>query len=349
MNKQLFNTLTHDLVERLKVPFVLLALTFTAGVLGYKIIGWHQWPLLKCAYMTVITLTTVGYGDVLGVEQSTVATVFTMGLIVAGMGVVLYGVSSITAFFVEGGMKMMFKEHRMLKHISQMKDHIIICGAGGTGRYVVEEIHRSGEQFVVIESKMEILNEMAEKLGEICCITGDATDDDVLLNAGIERAHGLVACLSNDKDNLYLTVTAKNLNPKIKVVARGIAPEMHEKLNRVGADYCVSPNQIGGLRMASEMIRPTVVSFLDQMLRAREMSMRVGEVTIRPGAQLAGRQLRESRIFETTGLLVIAVLDSRESKFSYNPGGEYVLNEADVMIVIGDSESIDKLKRLAGG
>jgi len=352
MKKHPVDTLLRELVEHLRLPFILLLCTFLIGVGGYMIIGVLQgrdWSVLKCMYMTVITLTTVGYEDVLGVKDSAAGMIFTMALIVLGMGVVLYGVSTITAFFVEGGMTQVFKEHNMLKKISQLKDHVIIAGIGGTGQHVVEEVHKSGTPYVIMDSHIENINEMKEKLGEICFIQGDATDDEALINAGIERAAGLVACLSNDKDNLYLTVTAKNLNPKIKVVARGIAVEMREKLTRVGADYVVSPNQIGGMRMASEMLRPNVVSFLDRMLRSKEMSVRVGEVTVRPGSVIAGKTIGETKIYDETGLLVIALLDAEKEEFEYNPSGGNRLNEGDVMIVIGDVEAIEKLKELAGG
>ncbi len=320
---------------------------FAAGVLGYKIIGWHEWSLLKCAYMTVITLTTVGYEDVLGVGKNTAATIFTMCLIIAGMGVVLYCVSTITAFFVEGGMKQIFKEHKMTDKISHLNGHVIIAGVGGTGEYCVEEIHRSGMPFVVIETKLESIQKLSEKFGEILYIHGDATEDDNLMKAGIDRAMGVVACLSNDKDNLYLTVTARTLNQSLKIVARGIAPEIREKLTRIGANYVVSPNMIGGLRMASEMIRPTVVSFLDRMLRAKDESVRVGEITVQPGSYIDGKTIGESDIYEKTGLLVMAVLDVRSSEFEYNPAGSYKLEGGDVIIVVGEISSIEKLKKLA--
>ncbi|MFA6449994.1 MAG: potassium channel protein [bacterium] len=351
MKKHPVNTLYRELMDHLRLPLILLFCTVVFGVGGYMLIGASEgrdWTILQCLFMTVISLTTVGYGDILGVESSAVASLFTMGLIILGMGVVLYGVSKITAFFVEGGVKEVFKEHKMLKKISLLKDHVIIAGIGGTGEHVVEEVQRSGMPYVIIDSQMDHINDMMERYGEVNYILGDATDDEVLIDAGIESAMGIVACLSNDKDNLYLTVTAKNLNPKIKVVARGIAVQMREKLTRVGANYVVSPNQIGGLRMASEMLRPNVVSFLDRMLRSKEMSVRVGEVTVRPGSPIAGKTIGETAVYEKTGLLIIALLDAEKGEFEYNPAGSDRLDEGDVMIVIGAVDSIEKLKILAG-
>lgn len=235
----------------------------------------------------------------------------------------------------------------MKDKISHLNRHVIIAGVGGTGEYCVEEIHRSGMPFVVMETKMENIRKLTEKFGEILYVHGDATEDENLMKAGIERAMGLVACLSNDKDNLYLTVTARTLNQNLKIVARGISPEIREKLTRTGANYVVSPNMIGGLRMASEMIRPTVVSFLDKMLRAKDESVRVGEIMVRSGAYLDGKTIGESDIYEKTGLLVMAVLDVDSSELEYNPAGSYKLDGGDVIIVVGDVSSIQKLKNLA--
>jgi len=336
-----------ELKDRLTLPAIILVTLFIVGTLGYKVIGWNDWGLLDCAFMTAITLTAVGYGDVLGVDSSTLATIYTIVLTFIGLGLVLYCISTITAFIVEGGISILLKERKMLKRIAKLENHYIVAGAGSTGQHVLKEMYQMGVDMVVIESDPEKIQEMEEMCKGIHHIQGDATDDHNLINAGVEKAKGLVACLSNDKDNLYITVSAKNINPGIIVVARAVAMAMKDKLKRVGANYVVSPNQIGGLRMASEVLRPHVVTFLDKMLRATEPSTRIAEVAVEEGSQLEGRELRESRIMEETGLLVIAVNPDGSSEYVYNPGAHYRLAKGSVVIVIGDVGAIKKLKKMA--
>ena len=342
------NSFIKELRERVTVPAIMLVALFFAGTFGYKLMGWEKWTLMQCAFMTAITLTTVGYGDVLGVENDPVAATFTMALMLVGMGIVLYSISAITAFIVEGGFTLIFRERKMLKKIQKLSGHYIVCGAGGTGQHVIREMYNTGVPFVLLEKDTEKIDRLMEEFPELHYIARDATDDESLVAAGIKNARGLVACLSNDKDNLYLTVSAKNLNPNITVVARAVAMDMKAKLDRVGADYVVSPNQIGGLRMASEILRPHVVTFLDKMLRDRDRSTRFAEVAVPGKSPLAGKALRDSNIMESTGLLVIAVLAPGADNYDYNPGADYVLQPDSVLIVLGASDSIDKLADLSG-
>lgn len=338
-----------ELRTPLTVPLLLIAGIFCVGVVGYLVIGWGRWSVLECAYMTLITLTTVGYGDVLHIEGDTAATLFTMAILLVGMGVVLYSVSTITAFVVEGGVATVFRERKMLSQIQRLRGHIIVAGAGATGENVVDELVHAACTFVVVESEREALEGVLQRHGDILALEGDATEDETLVRAGICHAGGLIACLSNDKDNLYLTVTAKNLNPGIRVVARAIAKKMREKLLRVGADCVVSPNQIGGLRMASEILRPHVVSFLDRMLRSKQPAMRFAEVEVGEGSALDGQTLAGSRIYERTGLLVVAALPRGASEHLYNLPGTYRIERGSVLIVIGDLEAVRRLERMAGG
>lgn len=336
-----------EIRNRLTWPAVMLVGVFILGTIGYMIIGWGRWSLIDCAFMTAITLSGVGYGDILNVGNDPVAIFFTMFIIILGIGIVLYSLSTITAFVVEGGITLLFKERKMQKRISRLSDHLIVAGAGSTGIHVVEEMYKTGKHFVVIEQDHDIIEMLEEKYKDIHYIEGDGTDDANLIEAGIERARGIVACLSNDKDNLYITVSAKNINPGISVVARAVNPEMKPKLERVGADHVVSPNQIGGLRMASEILRPNVVTFLDKMLRAKDRSVRFGEVVVEKGSQLEGKTLADSGMHNKTKLLAIAVKSTEDHDYIYNPSGSYKLKEGTVLIVIGNNEKIKELKALA--
>lgn len=337
-----------EIKSRLFLPVALLICTWLLGTFGYMLLGRGKWSFIDCAFMTAITLSGVGYGDILGVEGHPSAVFFTMFIIILGLGIVLYCLSTITAFIVEGGINLIFKERKMLNKIAKLENHYIVCGAGGTGMHIVKEMSDVGANFVVIESSLETIEKMETDFSNILYVVGDSTEDESLIKAGIKNAKGIVACLSNDKDNLYITVTAKNLNPSIMVVARAIAVEMKDKLLRVGADKVVSPNQIGGMRMASEILRPKVVTFLDKMLRPGSgHSTRVGEVTIEKGSRLDGVELRNSNIKEETGMVVIAVEKAGSAEITYNPKAGYFLNAGDTIIIIGTIEDIANLEKIA--
>jgi voltage-gated potassium channel len=340
-----------ELRQRLQLPAFLLIAIFVLGTAGYMFIAamtGEKWTWLQCGFMTAITLSTVGYGDVLGLDGNVSATLYTMILMLIGMGIVLYSISIITAFLVEEGYSVIFQEHKMLKQISHMRNHYILAGGGSTGIHVACELLTSGEEFVVIDIDEDKLDRLSVEMPKANVLLADATADKALLNAGIEHAAGLVACLANDKDNLYLTVTARMLNPDIKIVARAVEDEVQQKLQRAGADAVVSPTFIGGMRLASQILRPNVVTFLDRMLRAGDSTTRVSEIDIKPGADLVGKALRESRIQEETGLLVVGVLEDGSDEYIYNPKAEYVLQGKSTIIVIGPTTAISKLREMAG-
>jgi voltage-gated potassium channel len=342
---------TVELRQRLQLPAFLLIAIFVVGTAGYMMIATmtdEEWTWLQCSFMTAITLSTVGYGDVLGLDGNVSATLYTMVLMLVGMGIVLYSISIITAFLVEEGYSVIFQEHKMLKQISHMRNHYILAGGGSTGIHVAGELRTSGENFVVIDHDQDKLDKLADEMPKANVLLADATEDQALLKAGIEHATGLVACLANDKDNLYLTVTARILNPDIKIVARAVEDEVQKKLQRAGADAVVSPSFIGGMRLASQILRPNVVTFLDRMLRAGDSSTRVSEINIQPGADLNGKTLRDSRIQEETGLLVVGVLEGGTDEYIYNPKADYVLKQHSTIIVIGPTDAICKLRDMAG-
>jgi len=338
---------TMDGRTNLVVPFLLLLLIFVIGTLGYhSLCGTEDHPVhwFDALYMTVITLTTVGYGETIDLEHNPAGRAFTIFLLIFGMGILLYCVSSVTAFVVEGNVSELLRRQRMNRLISEMKDHYIICGAGETGIHVVEELHRTRHPFVVIEADADRVRRIRRIDENIPIYEGDAEESGTLEAVGIERAKGLIAALAEDKDNIFLTITARQLNPALRIISRGVGENAAEKLRRAGADGVVSPNFIGGMRMASELIRPAVVSFLDLMLRDSTRTVRVEEVTIPPGSALIGQALDQGRIHEETGLLVIALRFPGDESFRYNPGSEEVLKEGCALIVIGDLPRIHKLR-----
>jgi len=336
--------------RRLRLILLLVVIVCLGGTIGYKLVGFYEgqdWPLMDCLYMTIITITTVGYGEIVPVGHCVVGQIFTMVLLMVGVGIILYGASTATALLVEGELTNVLWRKKMEKKANGIQNHTIVCGAGSTGIHVIEELVRTARTVVVIEQDEQVARE-AEKLGASCVICGDATEDHVLLQAGIERAQGLVASLPEDKDNLVLTLSARQLNPNLRIIARASSLEMKPKLVRAGANIVVSPNQIGGMRMASELVRPEVVSFFDQMLRDNRGNYRMEQVTVRENADFAGKKLSESNIFSRTGLLIVALKRPGEESFIYNPVGTESVPAGSTLVVIGDVDAMHRLRQIAG-
>jgi len=298
-------------------------------------------------YMTAISLSTVGFGEIIDVGAVPGARLYTIMLIVFGMGVVVYFGSTVVAFVVEGELNDYFRSKKMNKRIEALSGHVIICGAGSTGIHVVREMIATRTPFVVIDNDEERLHHLVagEPSGNIPYLVGDASSEAVLQQAGISRARGLIVALPDDKENLFVVITARGLNPGLRIVARGIEETSAAKLARVGADSVVLPNRIGGMRMASEMIRPHVVEFLDVMLRDKERNLRVEEVTIGPGAPCAGKPMGS---FDMTGVADVLVVAAKhgDGAYRYNPGRDFLLQPGVVLIVLGTVTEVDKLRRV---
>jgi len=231
------------------------------------------------------------------------------------------------------------------------ENHFILCGVGQTGVEIAMEFAKTGMQLVIIDNDSQHLD-LIESAGHdnLGVLEGDATSDEVLAQVGIRKAVGLIANLPTDPENLFLTITAKWLNPEIRIVASAVEPHNRVKLMRAGADSVVYPWQIGAMRLASEMIRPTVVSFLDRMLRDPSRDTRVSEIEVDEQSGLAGKSIKSSRIHEKTGLLVVAAHQAgkAQSEFIYNPSGEHVIEAGDILLVIGEAKQIERLSEMAG-
>jgi voltage-gated potassium channel len=225
----------------------------------------------------------------------------------------------------------------------------VVCGAGSTGRHVIEELLATGVPVVAIDVREGELREIAEKFptAEFSYLVGDATDDDVMAQTGLDRARGLVAALSSDKDNLYLTVSARQTNPGARIVARCAELSHVEKIRRSGADAVVSPNFIGGMRLVSELLRPAVVRFLDDMLRDRRATYRIEEIQLGHGAAGLGATLREARVRERFGMTVLAMRAGDSQSWVYNPDADERLGPGTTLVVLGSAEQVAELRRLA--
>jgi len=318
------------------------------GVSGYWIIGGGEHRLLDSLYMTVITLTTVGYGEIIPLDHHPAGRVFTMVLLVFGMGILVYFASAVTAFLVEGQLGQVFWRRRMRQAIAALKDHFVICGAGAVAGHVLAELHRVKRPAVAIVPPGSTPPVLGPDV-ELLYVNGDPADEEVLREAGATRAAGLVPALESDRDNVLVTLTARQLNPDLRIVAMLADQRNEPKLRRAGADAVVSPFFIGGMRMASELIRPLAVTFLDQMLRDRDRNLRVEEVHIGEGSPAIGRAVGDLGINEVPGVLLLALVVPGGGAWAYKPDASSRVEEGATLVVMGGPDGVSDLRRRFGG
>lgn len=325
---------------------IALAAIILIGAIGFAFFEEHTF--FESLYWAVVTLASVGYGDI--TPKTPQGRIFTIALIMSGMGVIAYGLSMVTAIFVEGELKDVLRRRKVEKQIKNLSGHHIICGAGLTGRYMALELSKTQRPVLVIERSEEQYRMMEEHADgyQFPHVIGDATDEEVLKAAAIERAIGLLATLPSDKDNLLIALTARGLNPSLRIVARGIDHHIQDKLKKAGADEVVLPNQIGALRLVSLLVRPAAVSFLDTMLREEKGALRIEDVLIAKGSALEGKSLSESRIREGTGVIVMALKYGAGRSTLFNPSADTLLKAGDVMVVMGKVDEVKVLEKLAG-
>ena len=327
--------------RRLLFILISLSLIVCAGVIGYKTI--EGWAVLDALYMTVITLASVGFMEVHPLSPA--GRIFTISLILGGTGMLIYGISTFTALIVEGELTNVLRRRNMQKKIDHLKGHYIVCGADQTGRYVIEELVKTKLDFIVIEKDREKIKQLEDQ--SIFFVEGDATHNAILQTAGIQTAKGLITALHSDAENLLVVFTAKKLNPDLKVISKAVEEESEQKIRMAGADGVVMPNFIGGLRMVSAMTRPSVVTFLDTMLRSQDKTIRVEEVEIFPGSPFIDRTIGETGIHGIQGVTLVAIRDKSNEDYLFNPPGSRVLTANDLMIVMGDIDRIHELRERA--
>jgi voltage-gated potassium channel len=309
------------------------------GSTGYYFIFEGKSSFLDCLYMTVISLTTVGYGEVLGITGNPRAQIFTMLLITFGMGIILYSISTLTAMLIEGELTGMLRRRKMENKIKALSGHYIVCGGGETGFPLAVELVTSKASVVLIEQERDVI-EGSRQVKGLYQVHGDATDDKNLIAAGIERATGITICLPSDNDNLYITMTARMLNPTARIISRMTNSRLKPKLLKAGATSVVSPNAIGALRMASEMIRPAAVEFMDNMLRSERGELRIHQIAVTGNSPLAGKTIMKSGLRDQFNLLLLGVRRQND-EFEFRPPSSFVLEAGMTLIVMGDIENID--------
>ena len=294
---------------------------------------------LESLYMTVITITTVGFEEVH--KLSPVGQIFTIILITSSLGIVTYGISDLFKTMMEGNLNKFLRERRMNKMLTELNNHFIVCGAGETGKSVIKELQRAKVKYVVIESDQEKVESLKEL--KIPTFHGDATHDEMLEKMRIKHAKGVITALNNDADNVFAVLSCRELNPKLHIVARSIEPSSEAKLKKAGADVVVSPNEIGGQRMAVLALNKEITKMMDIVSNNKdESTINVFEIKIDRDSSLAGKSLQDANVRVRTGLTVLAII--RDNEKFLNPSPEIVFEINDRLMVLGGEEQVEKFR-----
>lgn len=321
------------------LSLLFIAIVIIFGTAGYSII--EDWSFFDALYMTIITITTVGYGEVLPLSGG--GRVFTLFLIVFGVGTILYTFNNAARIVIEGEIQEIFGRTKLEKRIKELKDHYIVCGYGRMGSVICKELKDKGARFVVVERE-PVASESVDS--DILFVRGDATKDEVLKEAGIERAKGLISVLPTDAENLYVVLSAKVLSPELHIVARAGEEGSEQKLLRAGADRVVSPYHIGGLRIAHTVLQPTVVDFIEFATRSGNIDLQMEEVYVNEGSSITGTTLDQCGIGRELGIIIVAIKRSG-GDMRFNPTFKTVIKPGDVLIALGERTKLRVLEDMA--
>jgi voltage-gated potassium channel len=321
------------------IAVCLLLVVIAIGVVGFTYL--EGLSLFDAFYMTIVTITTVGYGDI--IPHTFYGRIFTAGLIISGVGITLYVLIEIMESVLEGRLSKALGIARVKRSVAKMKNHKIICGGGRTGSVTADEFRKEGTDFVIIERDSAIAKELRKK--NLSVVEGDATRDETLIEAGVERASGLVSTLPSDSDNLFLCITAKELNKNLAIVTRASSEEAAKRLYSVGVKRVILMEKIGGRRLARSLTKPAIVDFLEFATKTGETSLE--SLTVEQGAKIANKRVRDActilGIKEKVGTTIVAIIRGEEV---INIGPEDEIREGDTVVIIGKRESLDKLEEL---
>lgn len=320
----------------LVMGFISLLIIFFSGVYGYMTV--EGWTYLESFYMVLITLATVGFEEVRPLSEN--GMILTSVLILLGVGNFAFLIGSFTQILVEGRIQTVWGRHRLQKAIDKLSNHTIVCGYGRIGAIAAREIMREGLPVVCVEMADALAQKMEDD--DVLHIHGDATDDDVLSRAGIDRAKSLITALSSEAANVYVALTARQINPKLYIVARANEESHIHRLERAGADRVMLPHTLGGVRMAQSVVRPTVTSFLELTSARGGMDLSMEELAISARSELVGRNLIESKIRQRFNLIVIGIKRTA-GEMLFNPAADTVLESGDTLIVVGKDEGLQGL------
>jgi voltage-gated potassium channel len=326
-----------------KIRYAIMAL---AAAIVFGTIGFHfveGWSLADSLYVTVQTLTTVGYGDM--PPRSGAGRTFAVVVMLIGAGGVALAVSTIVQSVVKWELVSTFGQRRLTKKMSKLRDHYIICGSGRVGSHLIRDLLSANESFVVIENDQQRAAEFSQR--GVNVLVGDATLEESLRDVGVEHARGLAACLPNDADNVYVVLTARDLNPNLRIVARAAEEQAEAKLLRAGANHVIAPTIIGGHRMAVALTKPAVSEFMDS-ITANELGLGFEQVEIKAASSLVGEELRSTPIRSELDVVIVSIR-RHSGEILFNPAADATIEGGDILIAIGRSESLTRLNQLARG
>ena len=326
---------------RIRNAIIALGIAIILGTLGFRLI--EGWSLVDSFYVTVQTLTTVGYGDL--PPRSVAGRGFAVVVMLIGVGGVALAASTIVQSVVQSEMVSAFGERRQSKRMSKLHGHYIICGSGRVGSHLVRDLQQANTEFVIVENDGQRAAEFSQR--GLHVLVGDATLEETLKSAGVERARGLAACLPNDADNVYVVLTSRDLNPSLHIVARAAEEQAEAKLMRAGANHVVAPTIIGGHRMAISLTKPAVGEFFDSITGSK-IGLSFEQVLVEDGSPLVHQVLRETPIRAELDIVIISIRRAN-GETVFNPAGDTVIENGDILIAIGRVEALSRLNEMAIG
>jgi voltage-gated potassium channel len=328
---------------RLRLRYALYAVlaAIALGTLGFRLL--EGWSATDSLYATIQTLTTVGYGDVTPLTAP--GRMFASVYMFVGVGAVLYVLTSTVQTIVQSEMVATFGARRRQREMSKLQNHFIICGAGRVGSRLIREMQRASMPFAVIEQDAQKVTQLID--GGAPVTVGDATLEETLREVGVERARGLAACLPDDADNVYAVLIARDLNPKLHIVARAVEEQAEPKLIKAGANRVVAPTITGSHRMAQALLKPAVADFMDS-ITAENLDLSFEQLEVAPGSAYAGHKLRYTNILSELNIVIVAIR-RRNGQMTFNPGGDAIIDAGDVLIAIGRAEALMRMHELAHG
>ncbi len=326
--------------KKILIWFIVLFILIFGATIGYMVM--LNISFIDALYMTIITISTVGYREVTDLNEG--AKVFTIILILTSVSMIGFLLSEVFKFFSEGNINEAWRKNKMQKEIANLNQHIVICGAGETGIHVIKQMIRKDINFIVIENDEEQIEQLKELDAKY--IFGDATKEEILEEARVEQAKGLITCLAKDADNVFVVLTARGLNKQLKIIARYHDKNSDKKLRRAGANHAVSPDEIGGKKMASIMINPQAQFFVDNIIDTKNQSFNMEEVKVNENSELIGKMLKDAKISEKAGLIILAI-HRENDPFIFNPKASEILALNDKMIVVGSKKQISILRDMA--
>jgi voltage-gated potassium channel len=326
----------------LRTGLVILGIVFLTGVAAYRLAGWD---LVDSIYMVVMVITTVGMEEVHDLSGSPALKIFTTGLMVVGVSTALYIIGAFVQMMTEGEINRALGIHRVHRELRRLNGHIILCGFGRMGEILADQLQRHEQPLVILENNSERVAEAAQ-LGYLA-VNADATEEDALRSVAIERAKTLVTTLPHDADNVFITLTARNLNPRIHIIARGEFPSTEKKLLQAGANRVVLPAATGAMRMAAMITRPTMVELIELVSGRHVAEVEVDQVALPADCPLIGKTLGDSHIRSRHGLLIVAVRRA-DDQLLFAPGADATFQPGDQVIVIGPLGHIETFRREIG-